>query len=370
MTPAYGFGFDLMLRLGALYRFKSYTDSIWVAVEEGANSLLSAGLAMDFAWHLVNQMTRSFVIVEKDLCGEMPMPYYPNCPETGLGGIIHCIFSTYDKAHDDAPAEFKTKLAENMYKAADQLFMPAISAYLNYWIFHTQQGSSALNFNNALMPFGEPLLVDQAIPQATNKDGSPSQAYDYHYKRLACAYIIREYYRLATLDARIGSTKCFTVRDHLSQALANTLAGTEISHSVGINLDFMLEAHLRLEKNAMRPRQLAHRVSKATMEALRNFANLTRRLGEGMAEAHSAANEILKDQMAQKAKTSRIPNPPAFYLQEIIPVLPLVQAFAVLNLLKKGAKELEECMPCIRIAITLYKMMQRILPAAQTKDIA
>jgi hypothetical protein len=94
MTPAYGFGFDLMLRLGALYRFKSYTDSIWVAVEEGANSLLSAGLAMDFAWHLVNQMTRSFVIVEKDLCGEMPMPYYPNCPETGLSGIIHCIFST------------------------------------------------------------------------------------------------------------------------------------------------------------------------------------------------------------------------------------------------------------------------------------
>jgi hypothetical protein len=169
------------------------------------------------------------------------------------------------------------------------------------------------------MPFGEPLLVDQAIPQAANKDGSPSQAYDYHYKRLACAYIIREYYRLATLDARIGSTKFFTVRDHLSQALANTLAGTEISHSVGINLDFMLEAHLRLEKNATCPRQLAHRVSKATMEALRNFANLTRRLGEGMAEAHSAANEILKDQMAQKAKHLAFPTHQHFTFRKLSP---------------------------------------------------
>jgi hypothetical protein len=132
----------------------------------------------------------------------------------------------------------------------------------------------------------------------------------------------------------------------------------------------MLEAHLRLEKNATRPRQIAHRVAKATLETLRNFANLTGRLGQGMAEAYSAANEILKDQIAQKAKASSIPDPPAFSLQEIKPFLPLVQPFAVLNLLKKGAQELEECMPYIRIAMTLYKIMQRILPASQSKSIA
>jgi hypothetical protein len=147
------------LRLWSVYTFKDYTKSKWSTFEESTSSLLRLGLSQNFACCLISKVTESFTIIEKELCGEMPVAPYPNCRDTGLCGIIRCLYLVYDKSHDEAPTDIKPSLAEHMYKAPEELFIPAISSYLDHWIFQTQQNAQALSLIERLNPYGVPLPI-------------------------------------------------------------------------------------------------------------------------------------------------------------------------------------------------------------------
>jgi hypothetical protein len=89
----------------------------------------------------------------------------------------------------------------------------------------------------------------------TQIDGNPNQKYNYHWKQFACADVVQECYRLGTLgDSPATEQTCFQVADRLTRGLTDSLVGDTVSYSAGINLDFILEAHLRLADRVPRPR--------------------------------------------------------------------------------------------------------------------
>jgi hypothetical protein len=140
----------------------------------------ATGSSQDFVRCLVSRVTESFINIEKDLCGRTPVAPYPNCPDTGISNIIHCLYLVYYKLHDEAPADIKPLLAEHMHKAANELFMPAISTYLNHWIFQTQKNGQAPSLIECLKSYGVHLPVPGQLDLVPfNEDGWKNQEYEY-----------------------------------------------------------------------------------------------------------------------------------------------------------------------------------------------
>lgn len=265
-----------LARLGALYGFKVHVESAWRHYAEGTSSLLLAGLSLNFALCHVSEGMERFIVRQKDICNRMPVPFYHSaCPDTGFGGIMRCLFLNDCKAHDEAEPEQKNDLARTMYRSATHLFMPALGAYLDHWIWQHQQEAQGLNRSSEFFPFGTKLPVPGSPDLgATNLAGSVSLEYLYRWKSFLSKSMIREYHRLATLDSNPSRPRdCFEVLDHLSSALKNSLLGDKISYFPGINLDLVLEAH-RLGNRMWKPHQKATQVGEATIASIETFVGL------------------------------------------------------------------------------------------------
>lgn len=179
----------------------------------------------------------------------------------------------------------------------------------------------------------------------------------------ASADTILEYFRFATLDSdpRSGAA-CFSVMVSLARNLATGLVKDIIDHTSGIQLDFLLETRRQLGSDADRSYQEACKVAEATLKTLEVFQSMSDSLTDGMTKARAVPTEIIDDQVAQKAAKLGTHPPTPFFLQVSNPALCSVQAFTVLYQLQRGARKLEQRMPYTRNAITLYKMMHRLLP--------
>jgi hypothetical protein len=362
---------DFLSRLGSLFAFKESVTGSWATFLGSTSSSLLPGVSTNIIFHLISNVVNGFVIVEKDLCNSMPVAPYTKCPDTGLGGIIHCMYLTYQKAKDEASDATKPALSQAMYNAAHELFMPAISSYLDHWIRHTQQNAQVLNTREIPMEYGAPMpLPDGSTLEALGEDGTPNLHYVHAWKTWASADMVLECYRLASLDnSNSAAPDCFSASDHLTRTMKASLVDDEISHSAGICIDFMLEARRQLGPDLSRPRQEAVKVAQSALKTLSDFENLAEDLDGELAGARKTAMEILDDRVAQKAKRCHTHPPAPFFLQISNPVLSSVQTFNLSYHPQIGAQRQEQYMPYIRIAITLYKMVRRLLPASVTRKI-